>query len=48
MEKRLTFFQATTSGAGEACGGGERSVDGTTRNTRQKNEGNAENPWTGR
>lgn len=38
------FLQATTAGTGKTSGRGERSVDGTTRNTRQKNEGNEENP----
>ncbi len=42
------FMQATTSRAGETCGRGERSVDGTARNTRQKNEGNTAGSWTGR
>lgn len=44
----LHFMQATTSGAGEACGGGKRALDGTARNTRQKNEGNATDSRTRR
>ena len=41
-------LQATASGTGQACGGGERSVDGTAGNTRQKNEGIAAGSRTGR